>query len=116
MTTDSPNQLTLDLPSLVTPDRIVGASIQERFESFHALNPWLLTELEKLAVQMGADRGRKMSIETLVGKIRWDYDLATTGDPFKINDHFTSRYVRLMIERNPSWDSVFATRKLRTAA
>jgi hypothetical protein len=116
MTADSPNQLTLDLPSLVTPDRIVGASIQERFESFHALNPWLLTELEKLAQQM-LDAGRtRLSIETLVGRIRWDYDIATRGDTFRVNDHFTSRYVRLMIERNPSWDSVFATRKLRTAA
>lgn len=110
-----PDQLTLDLPTLVTPERVVGATIQERFESFHALNPWVLDELEKLAVEMGADRGRKMSIETLVGKVRWDYDLATKGDPFKVNDHYTSRYVRLMIERHPEWECVFTLRRTRAA-
>ena len=115
-TPDSPTRLTLDLQTLVTPERIVGASIQERFEEFHRSNQWVLTELEKLARQM-IDAGRtRLSIETLVGRIRWDYDLTTTGDPFRVNDHYTSRYVRLMIERNPSWDSVFTTRRLRAAA
>lgn len=105
----------LAFPTLVTPERIVGATIQQRFEAFHSKNPWLLVELEKLAIQMGADRGRKMSIETLVGKIRWDYDIATKGDAFKINDHFTSRYVRLMIERHPAWADVFTLRRVRAA-
>lgn len=112
---ENPDQLTFELPSIVTPDRVVGATIQERFESFHTLNPWVLDELEKLTQQMLDAGRRRLSIETLVGKIRWDYNLTTTGDPFKINDHYTSRYVRRMIERHPDWSEVFTLRHTRAA-
>lgn len=90
-------------------------TIDERFADFHAANPWVATALERLTadyLQKNPDRlvGMKMLFEVL----RWQYDRQTTGDPFKVNNDFTSRYARLLIDRRPEWAAVFRTRELRT--
>jgi hypothetical protein len=95
----------------------VKGTIQERFEEFHRLNPWVCTALEFLAEDL-ISRGRKrIGIRMLWEVLRWEYQRQTI-DPnsdFKANDHYHSRYVRLLIERNPEWSSAFELRTLRAA-
>ncbi|UQA93681.1 hypothetical protein [Streptomyces halobius] len=111
-----PVQLELPIAPLRHPDPIgAGVSIQERFESFHQLNPWILEQLEALAADC-AERGlRRIGIGMLFEVLRWQYGRATQGEPFKLNNDFRSRYVRSMLDRHPEWTSLFETRELRTA-
>lgn len=108
-------QLALDLSPLVTPDYAPDATIQERFEAFHEANPAVLSSLEALTRQYLASGRDRLAIGALFERLRWEHDLHTTGDPFRLNNSFRSRYVRLMVERNPEWADVFATRELRAA-
>ena len=105
-------QLVLDVRPLVTPPHVEGASIQDRFESFHDLNPWVLDALEQLTADYVVRGRRRLGIKMLVEVLRWQYGRATTGDDFKLNNNYSSRYVRLIQERHPEWSDVFQTREL----
>lgn len=106
-------QLTLDLGELVEPAYDDTMTIQQRFEAFHAANPWVLRAYEKLAADWVARGGTRVGVKMLTEIIRWQYGRQTTGKQFRINNSFTSRYARLMLERNPGWSGLFETRGLR---
>ena len=102
-------------PELTTPAKAVNQSytIGERFETFHTANPWIADELEKLAdIEYRHGDGR-IGIKYLIEVLRWNYRRATTGQPFKISNDFTSRYARLLVDRRPEFDTLFETRELR---
>lgn len=109
-----------DLPiaPLVQPDvDQTDLSIQERFDLFHAANPWVLDALERLTADYLASGQERLGIRMLWEVLRWRYNRATQ-DPtssFKVNDHYHSRYVRLLVDRHPGWASAFHTRALRAA-
>jgi hypothetical protein len=94
---------------------VEGATIQERFESFHELNPWVLDALENLTANWIARGRRRLGINMLIEVLRWQSGIRTQGESFKLNNSYAPRYVRLMIERHPEWDDVFETRSLTAA-
>jgi len=118
VTVDLGEQLSLDslaLQPLVVPEHHDTATIGERFEAFHAANPWVLTAYERLTADE-LRRGRsRVGIGMLTEVLRWHYGRQTTGDTFRINNNLRSRYVRLLLERHPEWAGVFETRELRAA-
>lgn len=92
-------------------------TIQQRFEQFHADNPQVYSILERLARVWINKSGRKLGIRTLWERMRWEVVLHThdaNGD-FKLNDHYTSRYVRLLIADHPEWEPFFELRRLRAS-
>lgn len=92
------------------------SSIDDRFQVFHGENPHVYTELVTLARQIHARGYRRIGIELLFAVLRWRSMMATTADEygFKLNDHFTSRYARLIMAANPDLAGFFATREIRT--
>ncbi|MBB5833445.1 hypothetical protein [Kribbella italica] len=56
-----------------------------------------------------------VSIGMLWETMRWLTGIETTGDIYRLNNNYRSRYVRLLIERNPSWETAFRVRELRAA-
>ena len=91
-----------------------SASIQIQFETFHQLNPWVLRALEALTADYLKHGASRVGIGMLFEVLRWRYVTATEGDEFRLNNNFRSRYVRLLIERHPEWESAFEVRSLRT--
>lgn len=91
-------------------------SIDTRFQEFHAENPGVYTELCSMARQLKERGYRKIGIELLFAAYRWNKMMRTTADAygFKLNDHFTSRYARLIMANEPDLAEMFKTRTLRT--
>lgn len=91
-------------------------SIDTRFEQFHQNNPHVYTELVTLARQAHHRGYRRIGIELLFSAMRWSRMMKTTADEygFKLNDHFTSRYARLIMQRETDLNGLFSTRALRT--
>ncbi|WP_424216977.1 hypothetical protein ACN20G_33325 (plasmid) [Streptomyces sp. BI20] len=114
--TPSPVQLELPMAPLVHPERGSGRlTIQQRFEAFHELNPWILDRLEGMTadcLERGMDR---VGIGMLFEVLRWEYGRATTGDTWRLNNDYRSRYARLLLDRHPEWSPAFELRGLRTA-
>lgn len=108
-------QLTLDIEPLVIPEVVQGQSIQERFESFHELNPWVYRAFVQLTRDWVARGRTRIGMKMLTEVLRWEYGRQTVGDEFKINNNFTSRYVRLLIAEHPEYAEAFQTRELRAA-
>lgn len=88
-------------------------TIDHRFRAFHTANPWIADELEKLAdVEYRHGDGR-IGIKYLIEVLRWNYRRATTGQPFRISNDYSSRYARLLVDRRPEFVTLFETRELR---
>ena len=100
-------------------------TIEQRFWAFHAAHPEVYVLLERYGrIAHGAGR-RRIGIRTLWERMRWDAEVMAQ-DPagFKLNDQYTSRYVRLLLERNRPWRGdpekgvppFFETRILRSSS
>lgn len=105
-------------------DSAHGKSIQQCFEEFNKDNPKVY---ELIVAQCDrAIRGgkKKFSIKQIIGWIRWEvymetkeanlFETRTEKVKFKINDAYTSRYARLVIERHPEWAKYIEMRDLRS--
>jgi hypothetical protein len=104
--------LTLDLHPL-EPVPHVG-TIDERFAAFHAANPHVYRNLVTLARDLHQD-GRRVGMKMLFEVLRWQH-LRTTGDQgFTLNNDFSSRYARLIAEREADLADAFELRVLRAA-
>lgn len=104
------------IPSLFDVDVLPhDATPRERFEAFHARNPRVLEELERMTGLMVARGRQRIGIKMLFEVLRWNYYL-TTDDPdseYRLNNNHTAHYARLIIARHPEWEGVFSLREMR---
>lgn len=91
-------------------------SIDQHFRDFHDDNPQVYTELVTMARQMKARGYTCIGVELLVAAYRWNRMLRTEADAynFKINNNFTSRYARLIMDQEEDLAGFFKIRTLRT--
>ncbi|MFI9149459.1 hypothetical protein [Streptomyces sp. NPDC053367] len=89
-------------------------TIQQRFEAFHALNPWVLRALTRMTADCAEKGFRRIGIGMLFELLRYQYGAATYGDEFALNNDYRSRYVRLLLAQHPEWTHLFEVRALRT--
>ncbi|WP_327375767.1 hypothetical protein OG393_18490 [Streptomyces sp. NBC_01216] len=90
-------------------------TLDERFDDFHASHPWILEALEELTTQWVDADGGRIGVKALFEQLRWSSPHIASGEPFRLNNNFTSRYARLLCARHPEWASVFQLRSLRTS-
>ncbi len=105
--------LFVDVAPLVVPRSPAGVTIQERFEAFHAANLWVMEALERLTADYAARGRTRIGIKMLFEVLRWHYGRATVGDEFRLNNNFSSRYVRALVDAHPEWEGMFAMRELK---
>lgn len=83
----------------------------ERFEQFHAENPLVYQTLHRLTREWIAAHGqRRLGIRMLWEVARWEIIRSTNNAEYKMNDHFTSYYARLLQIENPDLIGVFEVR------
>lgn len=96
---------------------VLDGGIQAHFEQFHRDRPDIYETLVWLAryhVQHGLKR---VSMDHLFHLVRWRAWLKVRGrvdHMVKLNDHYTSRYVRLVEQQEPDLRGVFECRDLRS--
>lgn len=108
-------QETFDFAPIIAPKQQAGETIQQRFEAFHLLNPWVMDALVRLTRDLVARGRSKVGIGMLFEVLRWQYQRATTdvASDFKLNNNYRSRYARAIVAAHPEWDGVFETRELK---
>lgn len=82
----------------------------EEFKKFHKDNPHIYEEFKKLAYRMKKTGRKKYSSKMIINVLRWESDLRSSGDEFKINDKFQSIYGRLLAYQDPSFEEFFEFR------
>lgn len=102
------------LPPLVRPPSEPRATLQQRFEAFHAANPHVFFQLRRMALDMKRRGVRQYGIGGLFEVLRWRYAVQTQGDEYKLNNNWRSRYARLLMDTTPELAGFFETRELKT--
>lgn len=88
-------------------------TIQQRFEEFHQNNPNIYKLIMQF-VQEARRRGfRHYSIKGIFERVRWHMNIETNSqEEFKLNNNYTSRYVRMIEQNHPELAGFFRTREL----
>lgn len=87
-------------------------TIAEAFLRFHRENPDVYTTLRRLAFEWKKRRGGSVGMKMLFEVCRWQMNLNTTGEPFKLNNNYTALYARLLEENEPELRGMFQMRRL----
>ena len=87
-------------------------SIQLQFDRFHSENPHVLNILVHLG-HKAMERGKRhYGMHALMQIARWEIEMTTTDRDFKINNNYSSRYARLIVEQYPEFEGFFQMREL----
>ena len=99
-------------PGLFDAPRTLSA--QERFERFHRENPQIYRLICEYARRLKAAGRTRYSVKTIWEVLRWQADVSTTGEHYKLDNRYCSRYARLAMAREPDLAGFFNTRELRS--
>ena len=88
-------------------------TIDRQFEDFHHGNPHIFESLRHMALDLKARGVTHYGIATLFEVLRWQSDMQTNDEPFKLNNNYRSRYARLLMKREPRLAGFFSLRELR---
>lgn len=103
-------------PLLVVSEPSRDTPFDQTFWAFHEKNPIIYDTLVRLARRALQRRRRQIGVRMLWEAMRWELTVETV-DPnsdYKLNDHYTSRYARLMMAREPDLLGAFELRGLRS--
>ncbi len=78
-----------------------GATLDERFEFFHKVNPHVYRELVKLAIERRDAGVRHGRMNALFEILRDRHELQTLGDPWKLNNSYRALYARKIMRAVP---------------
>jgi hypothetical protein len=84
-----------------------------RFKEWHAANPHVYRQFKRNAYRIKATGREYYSAYPIFYHMRFEFDLQTTGDVFKINNNYLSMYIRLLIYNHPEFDGFFELREIR---
>jgi len=84
------------------------------FAQYHAHNPQIYQLFKQFAFKVKNAGFKKYSARTIFHRIRWHIEVDTKGDPFKINNNFSSRYARMLIDEFPEFEGFFELRRLKS--
>ncbi len=93
----------------------VDRNLLEKFRRFHTANPQIFAKFKEYSFLI-QKRGRKRySAWAIINVIRWETDLQTTGDSFKISNDNIALYARLMIHHYPEFKDFFVLKPMKSA-
>lgn len=91
----------------------IDPNLLKKFKRFHQANPHVYREFKSKARQIKNTGRSKYSGWVIVNAIRWEYDVRTRGEVFRINNDFIALYVRLLIYHQPEFRDFFEMRSMK---
>ncbi len=91
----------------------IDKRLLDQWWAFHRRNPGVFKSFRDNALRMKACGRKRYSAWAIINKVRWDYDLKTEGDEFKINNNHIALYARYMIHKHPEFKGFFNLRGMK---
>jgi len=85
----------------------------KKFHRYHQANPHIFDDFRRLAGEMRKTGRQKYGAWVIVQRIRWDRDISSVGDVFKINNDYIALYARLLIYKEPDYAGFFELRAMK---
>jgi hypothetical protein len=90
-------------------------SIEERFDAFKREHPDVLEMFERFARELRSSGQKRGSSKLIFERLRWEHLTCAHGaEAPALNNDYTSRLARWLIERDRSFDGWFETRQLKS--
>ena len=83
----------------------------ERFVRFHGENPIVWRKFRAKCFRLWAVDIRSWGAWPIFGSLRYDHKLKTGGDDYKINNNYIGFYARLLMVKEPKFESFFNIRE-----
>ena len=93
-------------------------TIRERFEAFHAENPFVYDLLCKYGRMVKARGINHYGIKALLEQVRWHVTFENyrfESGTFKLNNNFAPHYARMIMERESGLQGLFSLRIIKAA-
>lgn len=92
-------------------------TLDEKFELYHKQNPQIFELFQKFARRAKQAGFKRFGAKAIMERVRWEVYIEDPSDEqFKINNNYTSRYVRLLEKTNPEFKGFFEKRTLISRA
>jgi hypothetical protein len=85
--------------------------LRQRFWAFHEKNPHVYRLLREMALDLKRRGVKRSGIKMLYEKLRYDYTVQTTGEPYKLSNSFHAFYARLILATTPELGDFFQLKK-----
>ena len=82
-------------------------TVLEAFTRFHSTNPDVYRLFRNKARKLRRAGRKGYGSRRIIESMRFDHDIKTEGDDFKINNNFASLYSRLLMLKEPVWFAGF---------
>lgn len=86
--------------------------IDVKFDTYDRRNPKVYQLFKRFAYEALMTGHRHFGAKAIMERVRWETIINTTGDQFKVNNNYTSRYVRKLITEKPEFEGFFRVHKL----
>ena len=91
------------LPTEFQPHEDESETVFDRFKRFHQENPDVYRLFRNKARKLHRVGRRHYGARRIFESMRYDHDIQTTGDDFKLNNDFCPLYARLLMMHEPQW-------------
>ena len=88
--------------------------LDEKFWAFHNANPQVYLQIEKYAQRAYRHGIRKIGMKMIFELLRWDMLFSTNSEDYKLNNSYTSRYTRILLEKHPEFSDMFEIRGIHS--
>lgn len=85
----------------------------KKFKTYHAENPHVYIRFLKLAKEMKRTGRKRYSQWIIINKMRWDSDIKTKDEVFKISNDYIALYARMVVYNHPEFSGFFELKKMK---
>jgi hypothetical protein len=83
------------------------------FDEYHRANPQVYTAFRRLALRLLNQGVKHYGAKAIMEVVRFQTTVRGTGDAFKINNNYTSRYARMLMAKDERFAGFFELRSLK---
>ena len=95
-------------PGLLTPFE----QRKKEWWEWHKENPYVWLYFERFAMEAVNKGRKKISHWLIINRIRWEVNIVTTGEDFKISNDYIAFYARLWKAKHPQHKDLFTTKRM----
>lgn len=79
---------------------------------WHKANPHVWEYFERFSLEAVSKGRKKISHWLIINRIRWEVNIVTTGEDFKISNDHIAFYARLWKAKHPQHKDLFTTKRM----
>ena len=87
--------------------------LKQRWWHWHNENPHVYDLFEQFTFEAINKGHKKLSAWLIINRVRWETDVVTTGNEFKISNDYIAFYSRLFMSKHPQYEGFFRVNTMK---